>query len=365
MLKNNKKQLALTSFVILLPAIVGLLLWNRLPALLPTHYALTCEADPFGAKAIAVFVIPLLTLFTHWLCVLLTATDRKNAGRNDKMFRVMLWICPLVSIFDSALLFAIPTGNTASAFHLRLLLLGLLFAVIGNYLPKCTQNTTLGIKLPWTLGSEENWNATHRFAGKVWVCCGLVIALCAALPAKFVFLMVGAIFAAAIVPSVYSYQFYQKQKAAGTFEGALPARSRMSRPAMLAALAITLAALTFAGVLLFTGNIRVEYGEDTFTLNASYWPDLTVRYEAVEKLSLRETDDVGTRTNGRGSFRLLAGAFLNREFENYTRYSYTACPYNVVLRIGGRYLVINGPDEAATREIYAQLLARCVNAQAG
>ena len=114
MLKNNKKQLALTSFVILLPAIVGLLLWNRLPALLPTHYALTGEADTFGAKAIAVFVIPLLTLFTHWLCVLLTATDRKNAGRNDKMFRVMLWICPLVSIFDSALLFAIPTGNTAS-----------------------------------------------------------------------------------------------------------------------------------------------------------------------------------------------------------------------------------------------------------
>ena len=365
MLKNHKTQLVLTSLVILLPAIVGLLLWDRLPKLMPTHYALTGEADTFGTRTIAVFIIPLLTLAAHWLCVLLTAADRKNTGRNDKMFRVMLWVCPLVSIFDSALLFAIPAGNAFSVGRLGLLLLGLLFAVIGNYLPKCTQNATLGLKLPWTLASEENWNATHRFAGKVWVCCGLVIALCAALPKGFVFLLVLAILAATIVPGVYSCRFYQKQKAARTFEGVLPTRSQMSRSAMTAALAITVAALSFAGVLLFTGDIRVEYGEDTFTLNASYWPDLTVRYDAVEKLELRETDDAGTRTNGLGSFRLLAGAFLNREFENYTRYSYTACPYNIVLRIGGRYLVINGPDEAATQEIYAQLRARCVNASAG
>ena len=244
-------------------------------------------------------------------------------------------------------------------------LLGLLFLWVGNYFPKLRRNRTLGIKVSWTLGNEENWNRTHRFAGKLWVCCGLVIAISAALPKGFVFLMVCAIVAAALVPCVYSCRFYKKQIAAGTFDGQLPIYSRMSRPAMIAALAITLAAFAFVSVLLFTGDIRVEYGEETFTLNASYWPDLTVRYEAVEKLSLRETDDAGTRTNGLGSFRLLAGAFLNREFENYTRYSYTGCPYNVVLRIGGRYLVINGPDEAATREIYEQLLSRCVNAQAG
>lgn len=365
MLKNNKKQLALTSFVILLPALVGLLLWNRLPLLQSTQDALTGHTDGFGARTIAVFIIPLLTLAVHWLCVLLTASDPKNAGRNDKMFRVMLWVCPLVSLFDSALLLAIPAENAFSVGRLGLLLLGLLFAVIGNYFPKCTQNATLGLKLPWTLASTENWNATHRFAGKLWVCCGLVIAISAVLPKGFVFLMVFAIFAAAIVPCVYSCRFYKKQIAAGTFDGQLPIYSRMSRPAMIAALAITLAAFAFVSVLLFTGDIRVEYGEETFTLNASYWPDLTVRYAAVEKLSLRETDDAGTRTNGLGSFRLLAGAFLNREFENYTRYSYTGCPYNVVLRIGGRYLVINGPDEAATREIYEQLLSRCVNAQAG
>ena len=65
MLKNNKKQLIFSSLLILLPGFAGLLLWDRLPALLPTHYGLTGEADTFGAKAIAVFVIPLLTLIAH------------------------------------------------------------------------------------------------------------------------------------------------------------------------------------------------------------------------------------------------------------------------------------------------------------
>ena len=60
--------------------------------------------------------------------------------------------------------------------------LGLMFAAIGNYFPKCRPNRTVGIRIIWTLGSEENWNATHRFAGKVWVIGGLIMVLAALLP---------------------------------------------------------------------------------------------------------------------------------------------------------------------------------------
>ena len=44
-----------------------------------------------------------------------------------------------------------------------------MFMVIGNYLPKVKQNNTIGIRVVWTLQDEENWNATHRFSGKIWV----------------------------------------------------------------------------------------------------------------------------------------------------------------------------------------------------
>ena len=50
-----------------------------------------------------------------------------------------------------------------------------MFIIIGNYLPKCRRNGVVGIvgiKIPWTLSSDENWDKTHRFAGFVWIVCG-------------------------------------------------------------------------------------------------------------------------------------------------------------------------------------------------
>ena len=55
---------------------------------------------------------------------------------------------------------------------------GLMFMVIGNYLPKVKQNNTIGIRVVWTLQDEENWSATHRFSGKIWVASGILCMLC-------------------------------------------------------------------------------------------------------------------------------------------------------------------------------------------
>ena len=53
-------------------------------------------------------------------------------------------------------------------------IIGVMFIGLGNYMPKLKQNYTIGIKVPWTLNSEENWNMTHRMAGKVYVVAGVI-----------------------------------------------------------------------------------------------------------------------------------------------------------------------------------------------
>lgn len=58
---------------------------------------------------------------------------------------------------------------------LILVLAGVLFVVMGNYLPKAKQSYTLGIKIAWTLNSEENWNRPHRLAGWIWMISGLLM----------------------------------------------------------------------------------------------------------------------------------------------------------------------------------------------
>jgi len=89
-------------------------------------------------------------------------------------------------------------------------LAGVVVLVCGNYLPKCKRNYTIGIKLPWTLDNEDNWNKTHRFAGFVWVIGGIVITLDAFLSISL-FIILDVIVLLIILPVVYSYLLYQKQ----------------------------------------------------------------------------------------------------------------------------------------------------------
>ncbi len=208
MIKKNKIQLIIGSIVILLPILAGLLLWNDLPEQIPTHWGINGEPDGWSSKGVAVFGLPLLLLAVHWFGLLVTSSDKKNVNQTKKMITPMLWICPMISLFGSAAIYSNILGYTWNMTKLPAVLLGLLFLYIGNYLPKCRHNYTIGIKLPWTLASEENWNATHRFAGKVWVIGSIVMLLLAFLPSKYAFfgLFVN-LFILVVLPTVYSYRY--------------------------------------------------------------------------------------------------------------------------------------------------------------
>ena len=137
-----------------------------------------------------------------------------------------------------------------------------------------------------------------------------------------------------------------------------PAKSNGTRPVLIAAVVFSAVVFLFVGFLLFTGEISVRYADTSFTIQASFWSDITVSYDDIYSLEYREHDEPGTRTGGLGSFRLLAGAFENEEFGPYTRYSYVGCDACVVLTVAGRPLVLNGEDEAATKRIYDTLAAK-------
>ena len=86
--------------------------------------------------------------------------------------------------------------------------MGLVFVAVGNYLPKCRLNYTIGIKIPWTLNSEENWNKTHRLAGFVWVIGGVLIAVLSIF--STLWLIFPVILVMTLIPMIYSYLLYRK-----------------------------------------------------------------------------------------------------------------------------------------------------------
>lgn len=216
MIRENKKKLILTSIVILLPILIGLILWNKLPDQVPTHWNSAGEVDGWSSKVFAVFGLPMVLFAVHWMCILVTSVDPKKQNIEGKVLWIVFWICPIISLLVGMLSYGAALGVEFKVDKIMLAIMGIMFIVVGNYLPKCKQSYTVGIKLPWTLNDEENWNRTHRMGGKLWVISGIILLLSMLLPTSAMAIVVLAVVGVSVlVPTVYSYLLFREKEKRG------------------------------------------------------------------------------------------------------------------------------------------------------
>ena len=330
---DHKGQLILSSLVTLLPGLAG---WR-----------LAWEAAAM--------------LAAHWLVLLITFSDRRNReNQSRKAVRLIFWIMPAVSLLTGGVTALLQRGvQSASTLSTAMAMgFGLLFIVLGNYMPKFRQNSFMGIRVKWTLESEANWNATHRMGGKVWVAGGFACLAGAMLPVK----AMGAVFpvvlvTVALAPIVYSYYYSKTQPAAEkTVSAPLPLWQKRAARLIVAAVAV------IAVWVFLAGSAKIVYEDASFTVEASGWQDLTLSYSdiaAVDYLPAEEVPEGGIRTYGLGNLRVSFGHFSNEAYGDYIRYTYDSCRDCVRLTTaGGRTVLLNGPDQAATRAVFDQLRAR-------
>lgn len=209
MIKKNKWMLLATSVVILLPIAAGLILWDRLPDQLAVHFYVDNEPDSWVSKPIAVF-IPCFLLVIHWVGVLATALDKRQAGIHQKLLTVLFWICPLVSLLLGAVVYCYALGVKVEVAFWVSLLLGVIFVLTGNYLPKAGQNRVVGIRTSAAMSNPEVWGKTQRIGGWSLTLCGLGFILTSPLQNPWV---AGTLLLVSIlVPLVYSLVLGKKGK---------------------------------------------------------------------------------------------------------------------------------------------------------
>lgn len=207
-MKLSKKTVILSVAVILLPCLIGLLLWNRLPSVIPTHFNAQNQANGWSSKPFAVFGIPGIMVGIQLLCIWATANDPRRKNISSKLFGIVIWIIPVISLLCCLACYAIALKYKFDITLVVNIFMGILFLIIGNYLPKAKQNYTVGIKLPWTLDSEENWNRTHRMAGWLWIIGGLLMIVNAFFGSTALFII--ALCIMIVPPMIYSYTLYKK-----------------------------------------------------------------------------------------------------------------------------------------------------------
>lgn len=325
----------------LLPALIGLVLWST---------------NPQTVFPLAVLFTPVLLALTLALCLHLTEKLEKDREKNKKVNSIVIWIIPVLSNVTFWISYAIMVRHMdLPIMRIMAWLLAAMYLVLGNYMPKCRPNNTVGIRVKWTFSSEENWNATHRLAGPSYMVCGFLMIPVSFLPEKAAMpLLLILLLLGIIIPLVYSYIFYKKQQRQGvTFRP----RPRWERKVNQAAIAIGAVILVFAAVMLFTGSVKYQFLDTAMQVDVTYYGSTSIPYSEISDAELRSENVPSSRTWGLGSFRLLAGLFENEELGSFTRMTYYNPRSAIVLKMeSGKTYVLSGRDPAETAALYQQIL---------
>lgn len=216
----NKTLNWLLGPIILAPGIFLAWAWNKLPATIPVHFNINGEPDRYGSKKellAMVIILSAVSLFVYLLFLNIHRIDPKRYAKenNGRLQRIGFAVAVFMAAICCLIIYSGFSG--ASRFDSNLVLggTGLLFAIIGNYMPNLKPNYFAGFRLPWTLENPENWKKTHAIAGKLWFAGGLLIAvICLFTNSKTAFIIFFAITAViTVIPSIFSYRLFKKQKA--------------------------------------------------------------------------------------------------------------------------------------------------------
>ena len=206
----KNKTMWLSTALCLVPILFGVAMYDRLPEMVPTHFDFAGNPNGWSSRPVAVFGIPLLLAALNLLCHWGTNKDERTRQASPKvLMNVVYWITPIIGLLVVPMSLFEGMGVKMPISFFTSMLIGVLFVVIGNYLPKCKPNRHVGIKLPWTFASEENWYKTHRFGGKVWVAAGFCMIAAQLLNIEWLMFVVLA--AAIFLPCGYSYLESKKE----------------------------------------------------------------------------------------------------------------------------------------------------------
>lgn len=209
-MKMNKKQLILTSFVIILPALIGAFFWKALPEQVPTHFGIDGQADGYSSKLFTLLAFPILFVLFQIIALASLEKESVKVTVPAKMRKLYAWIIPALSLIVQGSIYANALGWVKSSPTLVTAFLGIIFVILGNYLPKTHRNHTIGIRIPWTLSDDKNWYKTHRMAGKLWVLGGLLILLESFVQVAMPYVMGVVIAIMIIAPMIYSFLLSRK-----------------------------------------------------------------------------------------------------------------------------------------------------------
>jgi uncharacterized membrane protein len=208
-----------TTIIILLMLIIGttagLLLWNRLPDQMASHWDINDHVNGYMPKVWGVFLMPLIVLGMSVLFLVIPSIDplKANIAQFRDAFNLFIVLIVAFMLYVHGLSLAWNLDYTDFKMSTSMLpAMGLLFIFIGFMLRKAKRNFFIGIRTPWTLSSDTVWDKTHQLGAVLFMASGVLAfigGIFGGLTA-FWFLFVPLI-GSTVFLLVYSYVLYQQE----------------------------------------------------------------------------------------------------------------------------------------------------------
>jgi uncharacterized membrane protein len=186
--------------------------WPYAPDQIPVHWNIQGEIDRYGGRFEGLLALPLVSLGTYLLLLLLPRVDpaRANYAHFAGPYAVIRFVTLAFLTAVYGLIHLTIRGYPLDVEVLVPLGVGSLFVVLGNFMGKLRPNWFVGIRTPWTLTSKESWGKTHRLGGWLFIAGGLAMAGAGLSRSNEVFVATCAAFAAgALLLLVYSYRVWR------------------------------------------------------------------------------------------------------------------------------------------------------------
>lgn len=195
--------------------LAGILLWNRLPDQMASHWNINDQVDGYMPKFWGVFMLPLITLVMLGLFLVIPAIDplKANIAKFREAFNLFIVLMVAFMVYIYGLTLAWSLGYTNFKMSGAMLpAIGLLMIFIGFMMRQAKRNFFIGIRTPWTLSSDTVWNETHRLGAVLFMISGALAFIGGFFGGMTAFwLMFVPIIGSTIFLLVYSYVLYQKE----------------------------------------------------------------------------------------------------------------------------------------------------------
>ena len=174
--KKTKNTLILSVIICLLPMILGVVFYNKLPEQMPIHFTINDVPDNYAPKNFALFGIPLIMAIVQAICLIAVNIKLNKLKTNEKpkILKIMEWFIPVVTVLICVIMVEVPLGSTVYVGKSICLILGILFMIIGNYIPKMSyeMGKTMAHPMP---KSEKSFRKMSKIMGYSFIIMGMVL----------------------------------------------------------------------------------------------------------------------------------------------------------------------------------------------